>query len=78
MISTIDPYVPATMMKLPKIIMAILHPNPIFQLQVDRFLPFQLSYNHIIPIGWNDINGTSNPPIRETRPPNIGTALATM
>ena len=52
--------------------------NPVLQLHVFRFLPFQLSYSHIIPIGWYDIKGTSRPPMRDTRPPKIGTALATM
>jgi hypothetical protein len=76
--STTEPYVPATMMKHPKTIRLTLQMNPVLQLHVFRFLPFQLSYNHIMPIGWYDIRGTSRPPMSDTRPPKMGTALATM
>jgi hypothetical protein len=31
-----------------------------------------------MPMGWNDMSGTRRPPMRETRPPKMGTAEAMM
>lgn len=39
---------------------------------------YQLSYSHIKPMGWNDINVASNAPIKEMSPPKTGIALAMM
>lgn len=38
----------------------------------------QLSYNHIQPMGWNDIRVPSKAPTNETRPSKTGMALAIM
>lgn len=80
-ISTIAPYVPATMMKHPKAITKIAHPafhHHVLVLLEGTSLSAQLSYSHIPPVGWKVISGTKSAPISETSPPKMGTALAMM
>lgn len=78
MIPSTDPYVPATVRKLPISITNILQQtfgNQYFEL----LLPFdQLSYSHMHPIGWKHMVVPSNAPIRETKESKTGIVLAIM
>lgn len=76
-ILTTDPYVPATIKKDPQMMTRILQDERSIHLRVGCSRPFfQLSYNHMQPMGWNDMNVPSRAPMRETRLAKLGIALA--
>lgn len=76
---TIDPYVPATVRKVPARITNTLQQTMKIQPGDLLTLPsLQLSYSHMQPIGWMDRTVPSNAPASETRPPKTGIALAIM
>lgn len=79
MIPTIDPQVPAIVRKVPDTMTKTLKKTIQYQCR-DRCPSFlcQLSYNHMQPIGWNDIKVPRRAPMSEISPPKTGMALAIM
>ena len=74
---TIDPYVPVIIRKVPKTITRMLQDDKSTHFTVGLSLPLpQLSYNHMQPMGWNDMEVPRRAPIRETKSLKMGIPLA--
>ena len=72
--STTDPYVPPIMRKKPETMTKQLQATIRYHFVVLGLC--QLSYSHIPPIGWKHMSVPRRAPIRETKPPKTGMALA--
>lgn len=78
-IPTTDPYVPATIKNVPQTTTKTFQHTPRVHLCDRCSLPlFQLSYNHMQPLGWKLCSVPSKAPIKEMRLSKLGMALAIM
>lgn len=77
MISTTEPYVPATMRNMPTAMTNALQ-QAMGHHRREFSRPSQLSYSHIAPYVCRHMSGPNKAPMRETSPSNTGMALAMM
>ena len=73
---TTEPYVPATIKKVPIKITSTHHTTMAVQRAEPLLYACQLSYSHMIPSGWKQSRVPNSAPTSDTRPPNAGIPLA--